>query len=116
MNLSGLAISELNDVYNRCAAGLVISATNMSLLPLELMASGVAPVVNDAPNNRLVSDNAYIEYVAPVPSAIADRLVEVLERADAVERSVKMSASLNDVTWERSGAQFVDSFERAMRG
>jgi glycosyltransferase involved in cell wall biosynthesis len=116
VTLSGLAISELNDVYNRCAAGLVISATNMSLLPLELMASGVAPVVNDAPNNRLVSDNAYIEYVAPVPSAIADRLVEVLERADAVERSVKMSASLNDVTWERSGAQFVDSFERAMRG
>ncbi len=116
VNLSGLAISELNDVYNRCAAGLVISATNMSLLPLELMASGVAPVVNDAPNNRLVSNNPYIEYVAPVPSAIADRLIEVLERADAVERSVKMSASLKDVTWERSGAQFVDSFERAMRG
>jgi glycosyltransferase involved in cell wall biosynthesis len=116
VNLQGLEISELNDIYNRCAAGLVISATNMSLLPLELIASGVAPVVNDAPNNRLVSNNPYIEYVAPTPSSIAERLIEVLDRPDAVERSVKMSASVKNLNWESSGTQFVDAFERAMRG
>jgi len=115
-NLAELDLSQLNEVYNRCAAGLVISGTNMSLLPLELMAAGVAPVVNDAPNNRLVSDNPFIEYVVTAPGAIADRLVEVLERADAPERAVAMSASLDGVTWERSGRQFVEAFERAMRG
>lgn len=115
-NLAELDLSQLNEIYNRCAAGLVISATNMSLLPLELMAAGVAPVVNDAPNNRLVSDNPYIEYVVSSPGAIANRLIEVVDRADAPDRAVAMSASLTDVTWERSGEQFVKAFERAMRG
>jgi glycosyltransferase involved in cell wall biosynthesis len=115
-NLSGVKISELNAIYNRCVAGLVISASNMSLLPLELMASGTVPVMNDAPNNRMVSDNPFIEYVQASPRAIADRLVDVVERADAPARSVAMSKSLEEITWERSGAQFVQSFERAMRG
>lgn len=115
-NLSGLEISELNAIYNRCAAGLVLSLSNMSLLPLELIASGVAPVVNDAPNNRLVSNNPFIEYVQPAPGAIARRLVEVVDRPDAVERSVAMSESLAHTTWDDSGRQFVEAFERAMRG
>lgn len=34
-NLGGVDISHLNEIYNRCAAGLVISMTNMSLLPLD---------------------------------------------------------------------------------
>ncbi|MBD8533857.1 rhamnosyltransferase WsaF family glycosyltransferase [Plantibacter sp. CFBP 13570] len=115
-NLSGLSISELNPIYNRCAAGLVLSLSNMSLLPLELIASGVAPVVNDAPNNRLVSDNPYIEYVQPAPGAIAKRLVEVVSREDALERSIAMSESLEHTSWDDSGRQFVEAFERAMRG
>ena len=115
-NLSGVDISELNAIYNRCAAGLVISGTNMSLLPLELMKAGVAPVVNDAPNNRLVSDNPFIEYVPATPGAIAQRLIDVVERPDAIARSMAMSESLTEITWERSGTQFVEAFERAMRG
>ncbi|MBB5642163.1 glycosyltransferase family 1 protein [Cryobacterium roopkundense] len=114
-NLSGVDISQLNAIYNRCAAGLVLSASNLSLLPLELMASGVTPVVNDAPNNRMVTDNPFIEYVPSAPGAIAKRLIDVVDRADG-ERSVAMSKSLDGVTWEQSGVQFVQAFERAMRG
>jgi O-antigen biosynthesis protein len=114
-NLAGLDISELNEIYNRCAAGLVISGTNMSLLPLELMSSGVAPVLNDAPNNRLVSNNPYIEYVPTAPSAISARLIEILDRPDAVARSEAMSKSVLRVDWDDSGRQFIESFERAMR-
>ncbi|MCI0158197.1 glycosyltransferase family 1 protein [Leifsonia shinshuensis] len=115
-NLASLEISELNDVYNRCAAGLVLSLSNMSLLPLELLSSGVAPVVNDGPNNRMVSDNPFIEYVPLSPPAIARRLVEVVDRADQVERSRLMSQSVAEISWEDSGKQFVTAFERAMRG
>lgn len=114
-NLKTLDISELNGIYNRCAAGLVMSLSNMSLLPLELMSSGVAPVVNDAPNNRLVSDNPYIEYVPASPLAIARRIAEVIDRPDAVERAIAMSESVASVDWSDSGAQFVGAFERAMR-
>jgi glycosyltransferase involved in cell wall biosynthesis len=115
-NLAEVDVSDLNALYNRCATALVISATNMSLLPLELISSGVAPVVNDAPNNRLVSNNPFIEYVASSPGAIAQRLIDVVDRVDAVDRSIAMSESVQDLTWGRSGIQFVDAFERAMRG
>jgi hypothetical protein len=115
-NLASLEISELNGIYNRCAAGLVLSLSNMSLLPLELMSSGTAPVVNDAPNNRMVSDNSYIEYVPASPLAIAHRLAEVIDRPDAVERSIAMSESVRTLDWKDSGNQFVAALERAMRG
>ena len=115
-NLASLDISELNAVYNRCAAGLVMSLSNMSLLPLELMSAGVTPVVNDGPNNRMVSDNPFIEYVPTSPRAIARRLAAVIDRPDAPARSLAMSASVEGVRWAESGDQFVAAYERAMRG
>ena len=48
---------QLNTLYNRCIAGLVLSATNVSLVPHEMLAAGCIPVVNDAEHNRIVLDN-----------------------------------------------------------
>lgn len=111
-----LDVSQLNSLYNQCAAGLVMSLSNMSLLPLELMSSGVAPVVNDGPNNRMVSDNPFIEYVPLSPMAIARRMAEVIDRPDQQERALAMAASIKNVNWADSGRQFVEAFERGMRG
>jgi len=116
VNLQDLRIDQLNDVYNRCAAGLVISLTNMSLLPLELLASGVIPVVNDGENNRLVSDNPFIEYADPSPKALARRLVEVVDRADLPEHARLASESVQGADWDAAGATFVKLFEDAVRG
>lgn len=113
---AALDVSHLNDLYNRCSAGLVLSLSNLSLLPLELMASGVTPVVNDAPNNRLVFDNPFIEWVEASPAAIARRLVDIVARPDGPVRSREMSESIGDFSWDRSGRQFLTAFERVMRG
>lgn len=110
-----MTLPELNVVYNRCVAGLVISASNMSLLPLELLGSGAVPVVNDAPNNRMVTDNPFIEYVADTPAAIARKLIELVDREHSPQRLRDMAASLESQTWEHSGRQFLDAFEGAMR-
>ncbi|MDH6235938.1 glycosyltransferase family 1 protein [Cryobacterium sp. CG_9.6] len=115
-NLSSLDISELNAVYNRCAAGLVMSLSNMSLLPLELLSSGVTPIVNDGPNNRLVSDNSFIEYVPASPQAIARKMAEVFDHPDAVARSIEMSQSVAEINWSDSGSQFLGALQGAMRG
>lgn len=115
-NPGNVQVGELNELYNRCAAGLVLSLTNMSLLPLELLAAGVIPVVNDAPNNRLVSDNKFIEYTQPSPRALADRLVAIVDRADQAEHALRASASVGNTTWERAGEQFLEAFERGIRG
>ncbi|HEU5222601.1 MAG TPA: glycosyltransferase family 1 protein [Candidatus Lumbricidophila sp.] len=116
VNLRSLPLSELSAVYNRCAAGLVMSLSNMSLLPLELMACGATPVVNDGQNNRLVSDNPYIDYVPASPLAIARRLAHAVDRPDAIEHSRAMAASVQSADWESSGAAFVRAMEAALRG
>lgn len=110
-NLKTLEVTELNELYNRCAAGLVLSYTNMSLLPLELLACGTIPVVNDGPNNRLVSDNPYIEYSANDPHALAEALSKVVSRRDATKHAAKAAGSVTDNDWDASGAKFVSIIE-----
>jgi hypothetical protein len=114
--VGNLQVGELNALYNGCAAGLVMSLTNMSLLPLELLAAGVIPVVNDGPNNRLVSDNPFIAYAAPNPRALADALIEVVDRADAAAYAERAAASVSSLGWAESGRQVLAAFERSIRG
>jgi glycosyltransferase involved in cell wall biosynthesis len=111
-----LQVGELNEIYNRCAAGLVLSLSNMSLLPLELLSAGVIPVVNDGDNNRLVSDNPFIEYTEPIPQALCDRLIAILDREDQADHAARAAASVSTSTWEKAGEQFLDAVERGLRG
>ncbi|MGV8968108.1 MAG: glycosyltransferase family 1 protein [Cellulomonas sp.] len=108
VNHSAMKITELNELYNRCAVGLVLSLTNMSLLPLELLASGVIPVVNSGENNSLVSDNAFIEFSDLSPSALARRILDVLDRPDQAQRAADAARSVSGANWDTSGAQFVE--------
>lgn len=114
-NLKTLEVEELNEVYNRCAAALVMSLTNMSLLPLELLSSGTIPVVNDGENNRLVSNNPFIAYSPNNPSSLANHLSEIIERPDATTYAQKAVASVQSTTWEASGKKFVRIVEREVR-
>lgn len=114
-NLKILEIGELNALYNRCAAGLVLSFTNMSLLPLELLASGTIPVVNDGDNNRLVSDNQYIAYSADDPISLANTLSEIVSRPDIVKHANLASSSVKQNSWDESGSKFVSIIERETR-
>ena len=45
-----VALDDLPDLYSQCDVALVLSLTNASLLPLELMASGGTVVSNRGPN------------------------------------------------------------------
>lgn len=115
VNLSTLKLTELSDVYNRCSAALVISLTNMSLLPLELLACGTIPVVNDAPNNRLVSDNKYIAYTPNNPTALADKLSGIVSMQNIQQYSEEASSSIASNNWKVSGEKFVKIFETEMQ-
>lgn len=114
-NLHGLSVEDLGLIYNRCAAALVLSFSNLSLLPLELLASGTVPVVNDGPNNRLVSDHPEIVYVDPVPTALAEALLGVLAEPEPDVRARRIAASAVDASWQEAGRQFLEAFERGMR-
>jgi hypothetical protein len=94
--------TQLNDLYNRCAAGLVLSLTNISLVPWELLASGCTPVINDAPHNRAVLDLPTVRYSAPTPHALAAALGEAIARPQpAAARAA--AASVEGASWHDAG-------------
>lgn len=114
-NLGILDPSELNEVYNRCSASLVMSLTNMSLLPLELLSSGCIPVVNEGDNNRLVSDNDYIAYSATDPVSLAAKLSEIVTKKNLLKYSLNASKSVKDLSWDDSGKHFVKIVEKTIK-
>lgn len=107
-------LTRLNDIYNQCSAALVMSLSNLSLLPLELIAAGVVPVVNDAPHNREVSDNPYIDYQPLIAARVAERLVMHASRDRSRQEYADMVASVSSFTWADSGRQFVQGLEELL--
>ena len=108
-----LTPDELNSLYNRCIAGLALSATNISLVPLEMLAAGCIPVVNDGEQNRVVLDNPEVAYAPATPFDLANALSALVERP-AAERSAaaaRAAASVQTSSWEEAG----ETVERVIR-
>lgn len=113
-NLGILNPDELNNLYNRCSASLVMSMTNMSLLPLELLSSGCIPVVTEGENNTLVSDNKFIVYSPSDPISMAKKLSETISRKNLLAYSMEASQSVKNESWDESGAIVVQTIEKSI--
>jgi glycosyltransferase involved in cell wall biosynthesis len=102
-----LSPAELNELYNRCLGGLVISATNVSLVPYEMLAAGCIPVVNDAAHNRIVLDNDHVSYAPPTPFDLANAMSRLVSRSlrEAGIAASAAAASVDSASWEESGLQ-----------
>ena len=109
-----LSPPELGALYNRCIAGLVLSATNVSLVPLEMLAAGCIPVVNDAAQNRIVLDNPNVEYAPATPYDLADALSRLVERSAAERAAAVQSASISvkSTSWESAGSKVESTLRR----
>lgn len=103
---------ELNEIYNRCYAGLSLSLTNVSLVPHEMLAAGCIPVVNEGIQNRIVLDNPYVRYAPLDPHALATALEEVVTMAEFDVLSREAAESVRGGTWEDAGA----AVDRILRG
>lgn len=92
-----LSHEELAALYHRCRVGLVLSMTNLSLIPLEMLAAGLPVVINEGPHNRRNLENAYVRYSAPGPSDLADAMCAALD--DTATADIDVSASVRHLTW-----------------
>lgn len=104
----------LNEIYNRCFAGLSLSLTNVSLVPYEMLAAGCIPIVNDAEHNRMVLDNPYVQYASPTPAELVGALESVMCRRDFEILSARGAASVISTSWEISGAAVDAILRRAL--
>lgn len=79
LNAGIVPLDELPDLYSQCDAALVISLTNLSLLPLELMACGCAVVSNSGPNVEWLLNDGNAAIADMSIASLADALERVLE-------------------------------------
>ena len=94
---------ELADIYHESVACLVLSLTNVSLLPLELLVAGCIPVMNSGDNNTMVlGDNDDIAYAEAYPVALAEELCKAVERANIDDYANEMSQKYDTISWEAS--------------
>ena len=114
VNHGPVSPERLNEIYNRCFAGLSLSLTNVSLVPYEMLAAGCVPVVNDAEQNRMVLDNPYIRYAAPTPHALVAALEAIMDQPDPSIVSSRAAASVASVSWDTAGAAVDLIFKRAL--
>ena len=99
--------NELAEIYHASQACLVLSLTNASLLPLELLAAGCVPVMNDGPNNRMViGENPDIVYTINSPIELAKGLDSVVTDPQINERCQRISQMASSSSWDASYEKF----------
>jgi O-antigen biosynthesis protein len=103
INHGVLTPAEIAGLYNRVVAGLVLSFTNISLVPDELLACGAVPVLNDM-DNRIDIPSDQVRFAAPTPSGIAEALLGVL---DAPPSPSAVAATARSEGWKPAQDEFV---------
>ena len=102
----------LAGLYNASAAGLVLSFTNVSLVPWELMACGCTPVMNDALHNRRVLDVRSVVYAEPTPAALAAAL-SMAVAAPQPDTARAAAHTVRGADWEASARKVEQIIRRA---
>ena len=87
-----LSPTELAGLYRECDVGLVLSHTNLSMLPLELMACGCAVVSNRGPNVEWLLTDETTQLANSTPESLASAVLTLLDNQEL--RSRKVAASL----------------------
>lgn len=106
---------QLNELYNRAAAGLALSFTNISLVAEEMLAAGTVPVVNDAADAQADLDQPAVAWAVPTPTGIADALCSVLDDPDPVRRSELAAAGVRTDNWRQPGDLLLGIVEARVR-
>ncbi len=116
-HLGLLKLAECNALYNRCAVGLSLSATNPSRVPFEMMAAGLPVVEMWRPSTLHDFPPQAVSLAEANPEAIAEALLRLLEDRSLRERMGTAGARFMS---ERSSAhevsQFVEVVERILGG
>ena len=104
VNRGVLSHDKLAELYHESVACLVLSLTNVSLLPLELIAAGCIPVMNDGDNNRMVlkGRDSYVDYVSCSPIELAEALSRAVERKNIKQYALRAVKSVSSLSWDGS--------------
>ena len=98
---------ELADAFSQCDAALILSLTNLSLMPLELMASGCAVVSNRGECVEWLLNDDVALLTEPTLEALTDALCHLLQDDAARQAQCQRAmAFARQQHWEASAESF----------
>lgn len=111
-NVDHVGLVDLHDLpqlYRSCDVALVLSFTNVSLLPLELMACGVPVVTNRGPYTEWLLNEHNAVLSSPNVEDLATAIVELLEYPERAEALRQDGIDFASVTsWENQVSIMAD--------
>jgi len=111
-----LAVDDLRRLYGECALALVISHTNLSLLPLEIMACGCAIVSNDGPNINWLLNEKVATLVSTRPEDMAEAILALLDTPELLDEKSKLGQDFALTTdWHHEMAKIEIAMFAALR-
>lgn len=114
VSMGVVSVDTLSELYGQCDAALVLSFTNLSLLPLELMACGIPVVSNRAPCTEWLLNDENACLCPPTVEALADGVCAVLNDQVLASRLRDNGLAMAATTdWEEE-AQKIGQFLRTI--
>ncbi|WP_255557226.1 glycosyltransferase [Sodalis sp. dw_96] len=101
--MGNLSLKETGDLYRTCDIGMAFSGTNLSYLPVELMASGVPVICNNGPQVEWHCRHGVNAYLAdPVPQAMLEAFSALYhDRSLRQQLSDGGLATMAPLSWEQ---------------
>ena len=107
INYGILNHEQLNVLYKKCTIGLTFSATNYSLLPQEMMASGLPVFDLKVESTEAIYPEDVITLMEPNADAIAQVLNACLRDPSALaDQAINALDWVEQFSWERAGNDF----------
>nr|WP_282569240.1 glycosyltransferase family 4 protein [Aliiroseovarius sp. S1339] len=109
VNCGEQKLEALPDLYSQSDLALVLSGTNLSLLPLEIAACGCPVIMNDSPSARWLLPEDAATYAPIDPELMAQEILKLVNDADlrakkaARAREIALASS-----WDAEGDRFVE--------
>ena len=105
-------LNKLAQLYRQCDVALVLSFSNVSLLPLELMACGIPVVSNKAPFTEWLLNDENALLAEPNIEALADAVVSVLENPTISNKLKRGGFNYSRLTsWELEAEKLAEGIE-----
>jgi glycosyltransferase involved in cell wall biosynthesis len=97
-----LTLKETGELYRSCDVGLALSATNLSYLPVELMASGCPVVTNGGPQVEWFCKDKFNALIAnPTPTSLFNAISDIIQDESLRERLISNGLKTTaERTWE----------------
>lgn len=116
-HLGEITIEDCNNLYNKCAVGLCMSASNPSRIPFEMMSAGLPVVELYLDNNLYDFPDGGCLLADPTPEAVATALLKVLE-SKPLQKSMSETGQtfMKDYPIEKGYAEFLEFIENVAKG